>query len=149
MSPLILNAFKKGFSRQKQRGNTPHRDGSDIRGSTLLVFHVYHLPSCPYPAGCHTENLLIQMMITESPCRIRAAPGWSSVSRTTGYSHQTIPLWDVPEAYSPHQRFVFSTPILPQSHPYCQGRPGKFTGNSGCAVPSGCAGPFGCNLEEV
>ena len=122
MSPLILDSTKKGFSRQ-QHGNTPYRDGSDIRGSTLFVFHVYDLLSCPDQAVRHTENLLIQMMITESPCRIKAAPGWSSVSRTTGYSHHTILLWDVQGAYFPHQHFVFSTPILPQSCPRCQDSP--------------------------
>ena len=31
------------------------------------------------------------MMITESPCRIKAAPRWSSVSPTTGSSHRADP----------------------------------------------------------
>ena len=48
-------------------GNTPCRDGM-----LLPRFH----PAC-FP----WKTILIHVMITESPCRIKAAPRWSSVSR--------------------------------------------------------------------
>ena len=44
-----------------------------------------------HPACFPWKTILIHVMITESPCRIRAAPRWSSVSRTTGSSHRADP----------------------------------------------------------
>lgn len=50
-------------------GNTPRRDGN--------ISPRFH-PAC-FP----WKTCLIHAMITESPCRIKAAPRWSSVSRNT------------------------------------------------------------------
>ena len=47
-------------------GNTPHRDGKT--------------PAVP-PVCLRQKTILIHVMITESPCRIKAAPRWYSVSR--------------------------------------------------------------------
>ena len=66
------------------------RDEHITRGSTL------------FGADMHPLHL----MITESPCRIRAAQRWSSDNNPAGCLHLSIPLWSHLTAYSSLQRFL-------------------------------------------
>ena len=68
----------------------PKGTSISTRGSTLFGASVHPL----------------HLMITESPCRIRAAPRWSSDNNQAGCSHHLIPLWNRFTAYSSLQRFI-------------------------------------------
>lgn len=89
----------------RSHGNTPHRDGNDPR------FH----PAC-FP----WKTILIHVMITVSPCLIRAARRWSSVMP----HNRILPARDPSLSMRRQPTLLFnalSTPvILPQADWLCQ-----------------------------
>lgn len=111
--PLLIQKQKRHSSRNASHflnlcphGNTPCRDG--------IVFPRFH-PAC-FP----WKTCFISVMITESPCRIRAAPRWSSVSRNTKTLAPCGFLSEMAGSLLSSSTLFLTSVILPQHGIVCQ-----------------------------